>query len=403
MPRSGLGSGVVVRENGYIVTNNHVVEGADELTVVMFDGSHHSAEVVGTDPVSDVAVIRIDQDDLPYVSLGDSENLRVGQWVMAFGSPLSQELSNTVTAGIVSALGRLQGGMSPDLSGAPTGPSQIHNFIQTDAAINPGNSGGPLVNLRGELVGINTAIVTRTGGNQGIGFAIPVNTVRLVADELIETGRVERARLGVAYGPATESLIDALDLPRGAAVVSSVESGSAADEAGVEAGDIITSINGKELSNHLQVSQIIGGMKPGETATLSINRNGDTRTVRVRLGGWEAGQTASADGTSPSARGETMEELGLSLSNVTPDLARQAGYEDPIEGVIITDVDPNSQAYRDARLRSGQVIVEVNRQRVRNLGDFEKVYREIDEGESFLIRLQYPDNGTNITALTKPS
>jgi serine protease Do len=293
--------------------------------------------------------------------------------------------------------------MTPGSSAEATGPSQIHNFIQTDAAINPGNSGGPLVNLRGELVGINTAIVTRTGGNQGIGFAIPVNTVRLVADELIETGRVERARLGVAYGPATESLIDALDLPRGAAVVSSVESGSAADEAGVEAGDIITSINGKELSNHLQVSQIIGGMKPGETATLSINRNGDTRTVRVRLGGWEAGQTASANGTSPSARGETMEELGLSLSSVTPDLARRAGYEDPIDGVIITDVDPSSQAYRDARLRSGQVIVEVNRQRVRNLGDFEKVYREIDEGESFLIRLQSPDNQTNITALTKPS
>ena len=405
MPRSGLGSGVIFRENGFIVTNNHVVEGADELTVVMFDGSEYSAEVVGTDPVSDVAVVRINKNNLPFISIGDSENLRVGQWVMAFGSPLSEQLSNTVTAGIISAIGRLQGGMTPGFTGEePTGPSQIHNFIQTDAAINPGNSGGPLVNLRGELVGINTAIVTRTGGNQGIGFAIPVNTVKDVANELIETGRVERARLGVAYSPASESVIDALDLPRGAAVVSSVEEESAADKAGIQAGDIIVSINGTELTNHLQVSQIIGRLKPGDTATVVVNREGDEKSVRVRLGGWEGGEerpTASR-GEARNGREQMMEDLGITLSNITPELARRSGYEGEIEGVIITDVEPSSKAFRDARLRAGTVIVEVDRERVRNVGEFENVYEDVEKGKSFLVKLQLPNGQTDITALTKP-
>ncbi len=404
MPRTGLGSGVIIQENGYILTNNHVVDGADELTVVMMDGTRHGAEVIGADAVSDVAVIRIDQDGLPFVSFGDSDGIRVGQWVMAFGSPLSESLSNTVTAGIISATGRLQGGMSPSLDG--NGPSQIHNFLQTDAAINPGNSGGPLVDLNGRLIGINTAIISRTGGNQGIGFAIPVNTVRSVADQLMETGRVNRARLGVQFGPASQSLIQALDLPRGAAVVSSVLPNSSADRAGLEAGDVIISINGQELTNHLQLSQMIGAMSPGDEVSLTVtNDEGSERTLEVELGGWEGGdETASAADREQdlSDRGQMMEDLGLSLSDLTPELARRAGIEQNVDGVMITQVNPASDAYRDAALRQGQIIVEVDRQPVSSLDEFEDVYQDIEPGESFLVRVLVGEGQTSITALTKP-
>lgn len=402
-PQTGLGSGVIVRSNGYIVTNNHVVEGADELTVVMFDGTRYDAEVVGADPVSDVAVIKVDRDNLPFVSFGNAENVRVGQWVMAFGSPLDESLSNTVTAGIVSATGRLQGGFAPRPNGG--GPSQIHNFIQTDAAINPGNSGGPLVDLNGRLIGINTAIISRTGGNQGIGFAIPVNTVKDVADQLIETGHVERARLGVEFGPASESLIRALDLPRGAAVISSVTPGSPADRAGIQSGDIIVAVNGETLTNHLQLSQWIGSMRPGETASITFIRDDDREKVEVRLGGWEEADETAETATSErdrSSRTQMMENLGLQLSNITPELARRAGLEEPVEGVMITDIDPASLAYRDAELRRGYIIIEIDRQRVRNLDEFEDVYNDIDAGESFLVRLYTGEDQTYITALTKP-
>lgn len=403
-PQKGLGSGVIVRSDGYIITNNHVVEGADELTVVMMDGSHHKAEVIGTDVVSDVAVVKIDRDNLPFMSIGNSDDVRVGQWVMAFGSPLSESLSNTVTAGIVSATGRLQGGFAAP--GDQAGPSQIHNFIQTDAAINPGNSGGPLVDLTGRLIGINTAIISRTGGNQGIGFAIPINTAQNVAEQLIETGRVDRARLGVRFGSASESLIQALDLPRGAAVISSVEPGSAAERAGIESGDIVVAINGQELTNHLQLSQRIGSMHPGETASLTVVRNDERRTFEVQLGGWEGDDestTARRTTNDQAAPSRMMEDLGLGLSNITPELARRSGLEEDVRGVIITEVDPASQAYRSAELRQGQIIIEIDRKRVRNLSEFEDVYEDIEPGSSFLVRLYTGENQSYITALTKPA
>ncbi len=403
-PQTGLGSGVVIRSDGYVITNNHVVEGADEVTVVMMDGTRYEAEVIGTDAVSDVAVIKVDQENLPFMSVGNSDDVRVGQWVLAFGSPLSESLSNTVTAGIVSATGRLQGGFAPPQS--QQGPSQIHNFIQTDAAINPGNSGGPLVDLNGRLIGINTAIISRTGGNQGIGFAIPVNTVQDVADQLIEHGRVDRARLGVSFGPASQSLIQALDLPRGAAVISSVTPGSAAERAGIEAGDVIVAINDKELTNHLQLSQRIGAMHPGETATLTVVRNDERRTFEVQLGGWEGGDeptTADRSTEDRPSRSQMMDALGFRLSDLTPELARRAGLEEDVDGVIITEIDPSSQAYRAAELRRGNIIIEIDRKRVRNLDEFEEVYNGIEAGDSFLVRLYTGENQTYITALTKPA
>ena len=392
----GLGSGVIARPDGYIITNNHVIDGADELQVELFDGTILDAEIVGADPFSDLAVIRIDADDLPYVSFAQVEDVRVGEWVMAFGSPLSADLSNTVTAGIVSALGRLRG--AQDGYG-------VQNFIQTDAAINPGNSGGPLIDLQGRLVGINTAIITRTGGYQGIGFAIPVDVVKNVTDQLIERGNVERARLGVQYTPATQALIDALDLPRGAAQVRSVVPGSAADEAGVREGDVIVAINGDQLGNHLELTQKVSSLRPGDTITLTVNREGDTERIEVQLGTATDEPLAAAgsprgDGTAEPA---SMEALGLELSALTPQLRERLSLEDDVQGVLVADVDAESEAFREANIRRGMVIVEADRKPVRSIADFQAIYDAIDEGDSFLVRLQEPgQTGSFITALTKP-
>lgn len=398
IPQEGLGSGAIVRPDGYIVTNNHVVDGADELIVKMFDGTEYDAEIVGTDSYSDIAVIKIEANDLPYITMGESETLRTGEWVMAFGSPLDPELSNTVTAGIVSALGRLHA----------QGEEGVQNYIQTDAAINPGNSGGPLVDLRGRLIGINTAIFTRTGGYQGIGFAIPVSTVENVVEQLIESGRVERAQLGVRYAPASESLIRALDLPRGAAVIAEVVPGSSADRAGLRAGDAIVGINGNQLTNHLQVSQIIGSLRPGERVALTINREGDVSTVNVTLGAVPNGEeTAEAGQAAPEPvepqQGRMMEELGIALSDITPQIASRYKLDSNIKGVMITDVNPASDAYREGALRPGMIITEVDRQPVASLSDFNRVYGQVESGSSFLVRITQPnDLGVLITALTKP-
>ncbi|MXW64146.1 MAG: Do family serine endopeptidase [Bacteroidetes bacterium SB0662_bin_6] len=404
IPRRGLGSGVLIRPDGHILTNNHVIENMNELAVIAMDGTEYEARVIGADPVSDVAVIKIDAEALPYVGMGDSDHIKVGQWVMAFGSPIEASLGNTVTAGIISATGRIRignGSVNDDASG----PAPTYNFIQTDAAINPGNSGGPLVNLRGELIGINTAIITRTGGYQGIGFAIPVNTVRNVADQLIATGRVERGKLGVSYGPASEALIETLNLSQGAAVVGSVVAGSAADNAGIRPGDIIVSLNGKQLSNHQQLSLWIGAMKPGDYAEVEVNRDGEQKIFRIKLGGWENGEsTLAGNEDAPETIGNRlMDELGITLGNVTPDLAREAGFEEEtIDGVIVTDIDPTSYAAREANLRQGAVISEIDRKEVRNLKEFEAVYDNIEAGKAFIVRLRAPNGGAGITALKKP-
>jgi serine protease Do len=397
--QQGLGSGVIVRPDGYIVTNNHVVDGAENLQIRLLDDSIYDATVIGTDPTSDLAVIRIDAENLPYVTFGDSDYLRVGQWVMAFGSPLSTDLSNTVTAGIVSAIGRLQ-----------SQGQTVQNYIQTDAAINPGNSGGPLVNLRGELVGINTAIYTRTGGFQGIGFSIPVNTVRQITDQLIETGAVRRARLGVQYNAASESLIRALDLPRGAAQVADVVSGSAADRAGLEAGDVITALDDQPLTDSRLLSQRIAGMRPGERIRLTYNRNGEARTVTVTLGEAEdQPATAAADrpqrdrGDATTDESQLMEGLGIRLANLTPQVAQRLGIDRGTRGLVVLEVDRNSAAFREANVRPSMIVLEVDRRAVQSLADFQRIYNGIAPGSDFLVRLQTPDGeSTMITALRKP-
>jgi len=399
--RSGLGSGVIIRSDGYIITNNHVVQQANELTVQVADGHYYDAEVIGTDPLSDLAVIKINAEGLPAVSFGAIEDVRVGQWVLAFGSPLSQDLDNTVTAGIVSAIGRT----SRNLSGL----NAFAAFIQTDAAINPGNSGGPLVDLRGQIIGINSAIYSRSGGSQGIGFAIPVNVVENVTTQLIETGSVERAQLGVFFDGVPEALAEALDVPRGAAQVSEVQEGSAADQAGIQEGDIIIKVNGRELREFNQLRTMIGNMRPGEEVDLDIVRDGEHVTKTVTLGrrADDIAQNTPGDRNAPGEE-SSIEDLGLQLSELTPATVQRMGLEDlpTLQGVLITNVDQNSLAFREAELRRGDIITEIDREAISDLRAFEKTYRSIQKGDTFLVRVmrQQPDNSLRpfLTALTKP-
>jgi serine protease Do len=394
----GLGSGVVIQSDGHIVTNNHVVENAEQLSVVMLDGTEYDAEIVGTDPFSDLAVIKVDATDLKAVSFGNSTQLKTGQWVLAFGSPLSENLNNSVTAGIVSSVGRLQ-----QTGGRGNRQGGVQNFVQTDAAINPGNSGGPLVNLNGELVGINTAIISNTGGYQGIGFAIPSNTVERVVKQIIEEGEVQRAFLGINYGPASQTLIRNDDLPSGAAVISRVQDGTPAAEAGLEAGDIITAIDGQTLDKYLQVSNLISSKQPGEAVTLTINRNGEQKNVSVTLGSRAEGMSASADeggGESPSKE-ELMKELGLSVRDLTPDMARQLGM-DNTKGVVITDVDNTNPMIRNSGLEPGMVIMEIAGTRTPDLDTFQKVYGDIPPGKAFRVVVRLEQGFVDVTSLRKP-
>jgi serine protease Do len=400
----GLGSGVVIRSDGYIITNNHVVEDAEELSVVMLDQSEYDAEIVGTDPFSDLAVIKVEpEEDMRAISFGNSDELRTGQWVLAFGSPLSQNLNNSVTAGIVSAIGRLRsspGQRRPTRGQSERQISPVQNFVQTDAAINPGNSGGPLVNLNGELVGINTAIASQTGGYQGIGFAIPANTVEYVATQIIEEGEVRRAYMGVRYDGASPSLIENENLPQGAAVIAQVEDGSPADEADLQAGDVVTALNGEPLQNYLEIGNTVASMRPGEEVTLTINRNGETREITVTLGSADTGGSEGGGDEAPS-QDQMMQELGMSIQNITPEIARQLGLDDT-DGVVITDVDRSNPMIRSSGLSPKQVIVEIAGQPVPDVETFREVYGEIPPGRAFRVVVRLPQGFVDVTSLRKP-
>jgi serine protease Do len=415
--RSGLGSGVIIRPDGYILTNDHVVSGSDDLRVTLFSGEEYSAELIGTDPSSDLAIIRIDRTALPFVSFGSVDDIRVGQWAVAFGSPLDAELSNTVTAGIVSAIGRYDDN-APRLRGS--GGVQLQGYIQTDAAINPGNSGGPLVNLRAELIGLNNAIYTRTGGYQGIGFAIPVDAIRNVADQLIETGTVRRAYLGIGLGGISQSLARALDVPVGSAQVGNVQPGTAADRAGLQAGDLITAIDGVALRDFREVTRRILNKRPGERVELSVVRGEERLTVPVELGerDLEGGAPAEpsredepeAETEPAGAEARFEDELGFDyadVADVPPALARRLfGDNVPRSGVVVTDVDRQSDAFRDAGIQPGLLIASVNGREVDSMREFERAYERIDAGETFFVTLAFVqgDGTRNVTrtALTKP-
>jgi len=395
---SGLGSGVVVRPDGYIVTNNHVIDGAAELEVRMDDGTFYDAEVIGTDPGSDLAVIKVDVDNLPYASFGEFDDIRVGQWVMAFGSPLSQDLGNTATAGIVSAIGR---------TGQQISQLNVFSaFIQTDASINPGNSGGPLVNLRGEIIGINSAILSRSGGSQGIGFAIPVDVVENVATQLIDNGTVARGYLGVQFGPVSESLARALDVPRGAAGIEVITPDSPAERAGLREGDIIVAVDGTTLQDSNQLRTTIANQAPGDRVNLEVEREGRRLDLDVTLG--DRGDLDEQMG-SPAPRVErepdNMEALGLELRDLTENDLQSLNLEEDVEGVLVAQVEQSSIAYREGNLRRGDIIVEADRQEVASMRAFKDVFGDLEPGETFIVKVRRMRGETMtsfLTALTKP-
>lgn len=402
--RQGLGSGVLIRSDGYIVTNNHVIEGADKLQVLLHDGRTFTATVIGRDENSDLAVIRINETDLPTVTLAPPSDVQVGQWVMAFGSPLDAALDNTVTAGIVSAIGRTSVRLS-----------QINlysDFIQTDAAINRGNSGGPLVNMNGQLIGINSAILSHTGTNAGIGFAIPVSIVDNVAMQLIDKGRVDRGFLGISFDRVSRSLANALDAPPGSAQVRQVIDNSAADKAGVSTGDIIAGIDGVELEDYLLLRTIIGNKAPGDQVLLDIIRENNRIQIEVLLGELpDQGPQNRNSNDQKDEEQDNLDELGLQLRNLDLELLQERfNFSEEIEGVWVEAIDESSAAYDEADLRIDDIIVEINREPVDDRGDFRRIYRSIAPGDVFLVKiLRYqrtsPTTGEFLplmTALTKP-
>jgi serine protease Do len=396
-----LGSGVIIRENGFIVTNNHVIRDADELEVQLFDGEFYDAEVVGFDADSDLAVIRIDAEGLPALQFGSIDDVRIGQWVMAFGSPLSEDLGNTVTSGIVSALGRT----STNLSSL----NLFAQFIQTDAAINPGNSGGPLVDLRGNLIGINSAIFSRSGGSQGIGFAIPADVVQSVTEQLIEEGHVERGALGLNFAPISPALAQLYEVSRGAAQITVVLEDSPAQKAGIRVGDVVVAVNGHTLRDANELRTRVGNLSPGARVELDMVREDHEQTATVTLGRRtdiiDANAGASRESLPSQDETDPVADLGISLRNLTPALARTAGFSANQQGALITEVSVESDAYRTGELRRGDLITEADRVEVASEKDFRSVYGRIPSGDSFIVRVLRVENGavtTFFTALTKP-
>ncbi|UCE98719.1 MAG: DegQ family serine endoprotease [Planctomycetota bacterium] len=373
------GSGFIVTPDGYILTNNHVVGDADEVTIKLVDGREFTAKNIKTDPESDVAVVKIDESDLPFLELADSDALEVGEWVLAIGNPFG--LSHTVTAGIVSAKGR-----------SGIGLTAYEDFIQTDAAINPGNSGGPLVNLDGKVVGINTAIVGQ-GGNIGIGFAIPINMAKAIYDQLIGTGTVVRGFLGISMTELTPELAQAFDLKdtKGVAIAEVLED-SAAEKAGLKHNDIIVELQGQTVESANDLRNRIAMLKPGAKVELVVLRDGKRKTFTAELG---------ERPTKPllAAQPETLEQLGFSVQNLTDDLAERLGYEGQ-SGVVVTQVEPGSLAEL-AGISSGTLIIEVNREPVENTDEFNEAMEKA-AGQGTVLLLIKDKRYTRFVVLTLP-
>lgn len=351
----GGGTGVIVSDDGYIMTNAHVVRNADEVEVTLADERKFEAEIVGRDDKTDIAVLKIEAVDLVPARLGDSDRTRVGQWVMAFGSPFG--LHQTVTAGIISATGRDRVGIA-----------EYEDFLQSDAAINPGNSGGPLVNLRGEVIGINTAIASRSGGYMGIGFAIPVNMASEIRDELIANGEVQRGRLGILIQDMSPELAESFNFDgTNGALIGDVMKGGPADKAGLKAGDIVTEFGETEIQFVTQLRNTVASAEPGSKVNVTIFRDGKIQTIEV-----EVGELLNDSATTTAARPvDAAEVAGLKVRALTEDLREQIGASNDIQGVVVTAVQPDSLAY-ERGLRPGDVIMEINSEAVTSTEDFEQ-------------------------------
>ncbi len=379
--QQSLGSGFIIDKEGYVVTNNHVVENATNIKVKLADGREFEAEIVGRDPKTDLALIKIpDADDLQPIEMGDSEALQVGQWVVALGSPFG--LERTVTAGIVSAKGRVIG----------SGP--YDDFIQTDASINPGNSGGPLVNMDGDVVGINTAIIA---SGQGIGFAIPANMAEGILNQLRDKGSVTRGWLGVGIQDLTPELAEYYGLDEDEGVlVTQVYQGEPAAEAGIEEKDVIVSVDGEKMASSRDLSRVIASKNVGKEAEIEVLRDGRRKTIEVTIGRRDDETFMAKVGRED----RTEETLGLTVASLTPERAARIGVDRNEKGVVVTNVAPDGKG-AEAGIRSGDIIKEINRKPVDSIGEYKEILGDADEGDTLQFFLRRGNAGFLVAKVTK--
>jgi serine protease Do len=373
--QEGLGSGVIVSITGYILTNSHVVAEADEITVTLMGNREVEAEVVGMDKLADIAVLKLKEDisDLPVASLGNSNDVEVGEWVLAIGNPFSKKLSHTVTAGIVSAKGR------------NAGINVYENFIQTDASINPGNSGGALVNLRGEVIGINTAIMSRSGGNIGIGFAIPINMAKKVMEDLIYHGKVSRGWLGIKMQPLEKNLGEALGLEDNNGVLfQDVLKNTPAEKAGIKSGDVIIGVDDVQIKTTEELQNLIGNTSPGTKVKIKIIRNKKEKIFKVKL------DERTADVTGEESIISKEDLIGIKVRNLTPGLAQQYKLDSDDKGALIVSVKPRSSA-ASADLRTGDLIQRIDQDEIENVSDYKKTVKGVKVGKSLLFYIKRGD------------
>jgi Do/DeqQ family serine protease len=384
----GLGSGVIVTSDGYILTNNHVIDSADEIRVELTDGRSFDAKLVGADKPSDLALLKINETGLPTLPLGNSDAVEVGDVVLAIGNPLG--IGQTVTMGIVSAKGRSTG----------AGDGSYEDFLQTDAPINHGNSGGALVSTRGELVGINSQIISPGDGNIGIGFAIPANMARHVMEQLKTDGRVRRAQLGVTVQPVTSDMAESLGLKEvGGAIVSSVASGSAADKGGLKRGDVIKSFNGQPVHDFNALRNRVAEATPGSNASVVVVRDGAEKNLTVKLDEAEVSREA---GARSAAAPDDKTALGVAVSPLSPELASRAGLDKDAHGVVVQQVDPDGRA-ADAGIQPGDIILEVNRQPIQSVDDLRSAVRSAAEKPALLlVRRQAGDDARDLFVTVRP-
>ncbi|MBA4765273.1 MAG: Do family serine endopeptidase [Erythrobacter sp.] len=388
-----LGSGFIISADGYVVTNNHVVSptgrgSVEEITVTLPDGTEYEAELIGTDPQSDLAVLKVNRDEpFPFVTFGDSRQARVGDWVIAIGNPFG--LGGTVTSGIVSSVLRNTGGGAYD------------RYLQTDASINRGNSGGPLFDMEGNVIGINNAIISPTGGSVGIGFAIPAETAEPIVDKLVRGIEIERGYLGIQIQPVSDDVAASLGLERNRGeIVQMVQSGEAADRGGVEAGDIVLSVNGREVTPDQTLSYLIANIAPGTTIPLDVVRDGERRRLNVTVGKRPSEEelrqsqmfdpdVESEDDMAPSDSEVLEESLGLQVLQLTPQIARQLGVGADTQGLVVASVNQNSDAARKG-LRRGDIILTANYRPVLQVSELEAIVRsaQSDNRDAVLLRVQ---------------
>jgi serine protease Do len=378
-----LGSGVIVSSDGYIITNNHVVEKSDEIKVTLLDKRMFKGRIVGADPKTDIAIVKIDAANLPTIPWGDSEKLQVGEFVLAIGNPYG--LSHTVTMGIISAVGR-----------ANVGIADYEDFIQTDAAINPGNSGGPLVNIRGELIGINTAIFSRTGGYQGIGFAVPTNMVRPLMSQLIQKGKIIRGWLGVTIQEMTPEIAQKFGLEKSrGALVSDVTKGSPAEKAGILRGDIVIEFNRKEVKDVASLRNMVSQSKVGSDVLIKILRSGKEYTVRLVVAELprEVAEVAPDQMPDDSEMGAFS---GLTVMGLTKEIARQLGLSKDERGVVVVKVEPATPA-DEAGIKKGDIIKEIDRKQISNLEDYNRIASITKRNDTVLLFVARGDKKFYVT------